>query len=66
MERVSLGASQLVDVETGGSAHVTVVADKHIKVLWRDKKRGRVKNIERERGIERGDTMIRGERRRQR
>lgn len=33
MERVVVGAAELVDVHTGRSAHTAVVADEHVKVL---------------------------------
>ena len=33
MQGVALRAGQLVDVHAGGRAHVTVVADEHVKVL---------------------------------
>lgn len=33
MERVVIGATELVDVHTRWSAHAAVVADEHVKVL---------------------------------
>lgn len=36
MERVVIGAAELVDVHTGRGAHTAVVADEHVKVLAGD------------------------------
>lgn len=36
VQRVVIGAAQLVDVHAGRCAHAAVVADEHVEILWED------------------------------